>query len=145
MFRSLRAQLNLIFLGFLFLVGSSVTVTFLLVQTQTDDATVINLAGRQRMLSQKMTWLALTQPSNPELDRAIELFDQTLYALRDGGATLDSTDRLVTLPPAPDPSLRSQLGDAVTAWETFRAHLLAVIRPPCKPSRRVSLPNSIRS
>jgi len=129
MFRSLRAQLNLIFLGFLFLVGSSVTVTFLLVQTQRDDATVINLAGRQRMLSQKMTWLALTQPSNPELARAIELFDQTLYALRDGGATLDSNDRLVTLPPAPDPALHAQLGDAVTTWEAFRAHLQTLDAP----------------
>ncbi len=129
MFRSLRAQLSLVFIGFLLLVVSSVLVTFLAIQTQRDDATVINLAGRQRMLSQKMTWLALTQPSNPELARAIELFDQTLYALRDGDATLDSTDRLVTLPPAPDPTLRTQLGDAVTAWETFRAHLLAVNAP----------------
>jgi len=129
MFRSLRAQLSFIFLGFLLLVVSSVVVTFLAIQTQRDDASVINLAGRQRMLSQKMMWLALTQPTNPELTHTINLFDQTLHALQDGGATLDSTDRLVPLPPAPDPALRAQLGDAVTAWETFRAHLLAVNAP----------------
>lgn len=129
MLRSLRAQLNLIFLGFLFLVGSSVTVTFLLVQTQIADATVINLAGRQRMLSQRMMWLALTQPANSELARTINLFDQTLRALQEGGDTLDSTDRVVTLPPAPDPELRAQLGDAVTTWGAFRAHLQPVDAP----------------
>jgi len=138
MLRSLRAQLNLIFLGFLFLVGSSVTVTFLLVQTQIADATVINLAGRQRMLSQRMMWLALTQPANSELARTINLFDQTLRALQEGGDTLDSTDRVVTLPPAPDPELRAQLGDAVTTWGAFRAHLQPVdaqMHPKRSPRR----------
>ncbi len=123
MFRSLRAQLSFIFLGFLLLVVSSVIVTFLAIQTQRDDATVINLAGRQRMLTQKMTWLALAQPASNELTRAVELFDQTLYALRDGGLTFDSNDHAVTLPAPPDAELRAQLGDAVTTWGAFRAHL----------------------
>lgn len=123
MFRSLRAQLSFIFLGFLLLVVSSVVVTFLAIQTQRDDATVINLAGRQRMLTQKMTWLALAQPASNELTRAVELFDHTLYALRDGGLTFDSNDHAVTLPAPPDAELRAQLGDAVTTWGAFRAHL----------------------
>ncbi len=123
MFRSLRAQLSFIFLGFLLLVVSSVVVTFLAIQTQRDDATVINLAGRQRMLTQKMTWLALAQPASDELTRAVELFDQTLYALRDGGLTFDSNDHPVRLPAPPDAELRAQLGDAVTTWGAFRAHL----------------------
>lgn len=125
MFRSLRAQLSFIFLGFLLLVVSSVVVTFLAIQTQRDDATVINLAGRQRMLTQKMTWLALTQPASNELTRAVELFDQTLYALYDGGSTFDSTDHPVTLPAPPDAELRAQIGEAVRMWALFRVHLQA--------------------
>lgn len=123
MFRTLRAQLSLIFLGFLLLVVSSVVVTFLAIQTQRDDATVINLAGRQRMLTQKMTWLALAQPASNELTRAVELFDQTLYALRDGGLTYDSNDHSVTLPAPPDAELRAQIGEAVRLWTIFRVHL----------------------
>ncbi|MEK7784765.1 MAG: type IV pili methyl-accepting chemotaxis transducer N-terminal domain-containing protein, partial [Chloroflexota bacterium] len=125
-FRSLRAQLGLIFLGFLLLVGGSVIATFLAVRTQADDATVINLAGRQRMLTQKMTWLALAQPDNPDLTAALHLFDQTLLALREGGSTVDSAGQAVTLPPAPDPALRAQLDEVAQTWSTFRAHLQPV-------------------
>ncbi|MBI1882440.1 MAG: type IV pili methyl-accepting chemotaxis transducer N-terminal domain-containing protein [Chloroflexi bacterium] len=123
MFRSLRAQLSAIFLGFLLLVGGSVTATFLAVHTQANDATLINLAGRQRMLTQKMTWLALTQPENPDLAASIQSFDQTLRALGDGGSVLDPAGQVVTLPPAPDLTLRAQLDEIIQMWTTYRAHL----------------------
>jgi two-component system nitrate/nitrite sensor histidine kinase NarX len=96
------------------------------------DALVINLAGRQRMLTQKITWLALAQPENPELQASLQLFEQTLSALKDGGTTLygptagtsASQDALeVTLPPAPDPELRAELDEIALAWEDFRHHL----------------------
>lgn len=123
MFRSLRAQLGAIFLGFFLLVGGSVSATFLAVQAKSSDAGVINLAGRQRMLTQKMTWLALAQPDSPELTATIQLFEQTLHALLDGGTTLDSTSRLVYLPPAPDPELRAELDAVTRTWAGFRAYL----------------------
>jgi nitrate/nitrite-specific signal transduction histidine kinase len=123
MFRTVRAQLATAFLGFLLLVGGSVTATFLAVRAQADDATVINLAGRQRMLTQKMTWLALTQPDSPDLAANIQLFDQTLRALRDGGSTLDARGQAVLLPPAPDAALRAQLNEVSRTWATFHAHL----------------------
>jgi len=123
MFRSLRAQLGVIFLGFILLVGGSVGATFLAVHAKSSDAVVINLAGRQRMLTQKMTWLALAQPDSPELTATIQLFEQTLPALLDGGSTLDSTGRLVYLPPAPDPELRAQLDTVAHTWADFRAYL----------------------
>mgnify|MGYP001032608584 CR=1 FL=1 len=126
MFRSLRAHLGIIFLGFLVLIGASVAATFLAVRAKADDAMVINLAGRQRMLTQKMTWLALAQPEHPDLAASIQLFDQTLRALRDGGPTLDARGRIVILPPAPDPALRGQLDEATQTWAAFRAHLQPV-------------------
>ncbi len=122
-FRTLRAQLSATFLGFLVLVGGSVTATFLAVQAQADDARLINLAGRQRMLTQQMTRLALTQPDNPELHTAIQLFDQTLLALRVGGTTLDPAGRTVTLPAAPDPALRAELDQIGRSWAVFRQEL----------------------
>ncbi len=121
MWRSLRAQLHALFLGFLLLVGSSVTATFWAIRTQAADATVINLAGRQRMLTQRMTWLALTQPESPELAASIQLFDQTLRALRDGGITFDARGRPVSLPPASDAALRAQVDEVAHRWAIFRA------------------------
>jgi two-component system nitrate/nitrite sensor histidine kinase NarX len=124
--RSLRAQFGVVFIGFLFLIASSATATFLTVRAQADDARVINLAGRQRMLTQKMIWLALAEPDNPDLAASIRLFDETLHALRDGGTTMDADGQPVTLPPAPDAALRSQLDDVAQDWATFRTHLQPV-------------------
>ena len=124
--RSVRVQFGAVFLGFLLLVASSATATFLTVRAQADDALVINLAGRQRMLTQEVTWLALAQPDSPDLAASIRLFEQTLRALRDGGTTLDAAGQPVVVPPAPDAALRSQLDDVAQDWATFRSHLQPV-------------------
>jgi two-component system nitrate/nitrite sensor histidine kinase NarX len=124
--RSVRAQFVAVFLGFLLLVASSATATILTVRAQADDARVINLAGRQRMLTQKITWLALVEPDNPDLAASIRLFEETLHALRDGGTVLDAAGQPVTIPPAPDAALRSQLDDVARDWATFRSHLQPV-------------------
>jgi two-component system nitrate/nitrite sensor histidine kinase NarX len=129
MFQSLRWRLGAIFVSFLLLVAASVTATFLVIQTQQADAAIINLAGRQRMLSQRMLWLALYQPDSPELAQAIQLFDQTLHALRDGGLALDTTHQLIDLPAASDAALRAQLAEAAQTWSVFRAQLQLPDRP----------------
>lgn len=121
--RSLRVQLSAIFLGFLLLVGGSGAATFLAIQAQADDAALINLAGRQRMLTQKMTLLALTQPDSPDLAITAQNFEHTLVALRYGGLAYDSARRGEILPPAPDPALRTQLDEVASTWSTFRTQL----------------------
>jgi len=124
--KSIRGRLGLLFLAFVLLVSFSVGATYWSITTQRKDALIINLAGRQRMLTQKMTWLALAQPEDPELSASITLFDQTLHALRFGGETMDSEGNLVYLPPPPDPALRNQLGKVSQTWEHFRGHLQPV-------------------
>lgn len=121
--RALRALLGAILLGFLLLVIGSVTATFMAVQAQANDARLINLAGRQRMLAEKMIWLSQAQPDSPDLAASIQLFDQTLRALRDGGPSLDLTGQVVLLPPAPDPDMRARLDEAAQTWGTFRLRL----------------------
>jgi hypothetical protein len=51
MFRSLRLQLGAIVFGFVLLVAGSVAATYLTLQEHAGDTAVINLAGRQRMLT----------------------------------------------------------------------------------------------
>ncbi len=124
--RSVRAQFIAVFLGFLLLIASSATATFLTVHAQADDARVISLIGRQRMLTQKVTWLALVEPDSPDLAASIRLFEETLHALRDGGTILDATGQPVAVPPAPDADLRSQLDDVAQDWAAFRIYLQPV-------------------
>lgn len=115
--------MGFLFLAFVLLVSFSVAATYLGIATQNKDALIINLAGRQRMLSQKMTWLALAEPESLELSETIELFDQTLHALRFGGETVDSDGNLVSLPIAPDAALDDQLDEASQTWAHFQEHL----------------------
>ena len=119
----------LLLAAFAGLVAVSVAVTFWGIATQNKDALVINLAGRQRMLTQQMTWLALAQPNSPELETSIQRFDQTLHALRDGGSTQDAAGNSVILPPAPNPGLQAQLDEVLETWDDFRSHLRPVEAP----------------
>jgi len=110
----------------------SVAATYWSINAQRRDALVINLAGRQRMLAQKMVWLALSRPDDPELTSTIEQFDQTLSALRNGGMVQYPSDRAdshaneiqtVFLPSAPDAELRSELDKIADEWASVRNRL----------------------
>ncbi|MFW6070086.1 MAG: ATP-binding protein [bacterium] len=131
----MRSHLGAIFVGFLLVVLGSVAATSWLVQTQRNDAAVINLAGRQRMLAQQMARLALTDPTSPRLAETIALFQQTQMALTDGGETVTGNGRdngrAVRLPPTTDPAIRAELDEVDAAWAAFRPHL----QPPVDGER----------
>lgn len=124
--RSLHLRLNLLFLAFLLLVAAAVAVTFAVVVSQRHDALRINLAGRQRMLSQQMTWLALAAPGDPLLTANRQRFAETLMALAQGGATVDANGQPVVLPPPDDAAVSTALANAHTAWQRFDAELARV-------------------
>lgn len=122
---SIRAKLGAVFVSFLLIVAGSVAATFVTVRAQAADAVVINLAGRQRMLTQEMTKAVLGVARDPtsdyqvELRQAAYLFDSTLTALLNGGAA-PYGDRTVTLPPTTDTAIRTQLEEVAELWDQFR-------------------------
>ncbi|MBK9207493.1 MAG: type IV pili methyl-accepting chemotaxis transducer N-terminal domain-containing protein [Anaerolineales bacterium] len=86
MIKRLQTQLIFLFIAFASLVLVSVGVTYWGLQTQRQDALVINLAGRQRMLIQQMTRLSFQLQAGDEsasvaLKESEEIFSQTLSAL----------------------------------------------------------------
>lgn len=119
MLTSLRSRLWLLLLAFLLLVLGSVAVTMHAAAGQRHDAFVINLAGRQRMLSQQMTWLALRAPDDPAADAAHARFVQTLTALRNGGVVPDAAGRPVMLPRIADADVQAGLEEAWQIWQRF--------------------------
>ncbi|MEE9284428.1 MAG: HAMP domain-containing protein, partial [Dehalococcoidia bacterium] len=133
----LGARLGLLFVGFLLLVLASVVTTFWGIQTQEGDALVINLAGRQRMLSQqtaKLSFLGVQRGQDPrylgEMRSAAHEFEQSLQALLDGGQVAYAGGR-VSVPPTTDPAIRVALAEVEAVFEPWHraAHTILETAP----------------
>lgn len=88
-------------------------------------AKAINLSGRQRMLTQKMSkefYLMAygheTTKNQESLKKTVSLFDTILNGLIDGDAS-------VGLSAAPTPDLKAQLSKVKTMWQAFRKNIEA--------------------
>ncbi len=102
------------FMGLMLTVGQVVSVQ---AEISSDQyATVLNLSGKQRMLTQKMSKEALlvaleidTDASASSLQQTVALFDKTLKGLRSGDAGLG-------LPATDEPRIVRQLGKIDELW-----------------------------
>ncbi|MBI1793257.1 MAG: type IV pili methyl-accepting chemotaxis transducer N-terminal domain-containing protein [Chloroflexi bacterium] len=131
MIHRLQVQLTILFTAFVLLVLVSVGVTYLGLQTQQQDALVINLAGRQRMLIQQMTRLSFQLQDGDEsasvtLKESEQTFSQTLSALRNGGSAPYLTNSVVNLPITRDPQLLAALDEVGSSWNQYRSTLDAM-------------------
>ncbi len=107
----------------------------------TEDAIGINLAGRQRMLSQRTTKALLTidafqkngQPIDTaleELDFASTLFNETLTGFRTGQIVRGGDFKPVFLRAAKAGDSENILNRAVSIWEPYLAHLRILMAEP---------------
>ncbi len=104
------------------------------------DAVAINLAGRQRMLSQRMTKSLLqvqsgaaTQSmaaSRDELASTYQLFDTTLYAFMNGGQARNTDDTMVELHLVDDAEARTVLSGAASLWEPIKKNINGYLANP---------------
>jgi len=96
-----------------------------------EDAVAINLSGRQRMLSQRMTKSVLDLESlqaigepidgaKTELAKTRALFDRTLTAFAKGGETLGGAGASVVLRPVSSPRGREVLETATGIWREYQ-------------------------
>ncbi len=102
------------------------------------DAVSVNLAGRQRMLSQRMvkSLLEIERQLNnsasydteiTELQNTFQLFDQTLNAFRDGGLATGGNRNAVMLDKIDKDEGIIILKDSYIIWEPYRKKLSALI------------------
>jgi|SRR6185295_4443451 len=142
MFKTIQSRMLGIFLGFIALMASGVAASYVILERQADDGLIVNLAGRQRMLTQKMAKesaqlanAATTQNAGhvkqeaDGLAQTMRVFETTLLALRDGGSAplnLEMT-RMRPTPAASNAEIRSALESVVDLWEPFKRHLGEII------------------
>jgi two-component system chemotaxis sensor kinase CheA len=102
------------------------------------DQNLINVAGRQRMLSQKMTKQlqdfvdaqAGEVPIEQALDNFIEtrdLFGQTLLAFTQGAQTQDTFGQMVSFEPVNDPVVERVLADSLDLWNNLDQQINAFV------------------
>lgn len=109
--------ITVLFVVFMFL---SIQLTSSALDQGKHDANVINLAGRQRMLSQKMTKEAFAlirgEESKAALEASIATFERTLTGLAQGDAELK-------LPKQSDTGILGSLEAVRTRWQLLKDNL----------------------
>lgn len=114
-----------------------VGTTFYVLNSQTADAGIIDISGRQRMLSQKMTKEAFKIQSasgetlgkvRDDLSKTVSLFDKSLLALKEGGITVGTDGKETGLPKSTG-AARLQLEKVAQLWSPFKQNIDTIINP----------------
>lgn len=114
-----------------------------------NDALNVNLAGRQRMLSQRIAKvslqidkrLAADQPieaAKKELSQAVNTFNRTLNAFAQGGSTLSGAGAEITIEPITTGKAQAIINEAKTYWEPLlsEANRMATMTVPAADDAR---------
>jgi len=130
---SVSKKLLVLTLLFLSVISAMVIYTITTLDAQKSDGSVINIAGRQRMLTQKFTkefYLALQQARGGDasfdpgqMKKSKELFGISLKALSQGGKTyLDlGMTKSIELPGTRIPQISAKLKEVETLWQQLQA------------------------
>ena len=125
---------------FLLLDASVLILNFYISFKIADDAVGVNVAGRQRMLSQRTvkTLLNLEDASNAteqrlafnELKNTYDLFNQTLIAFEFGGVTTGANGQPVTLKPVKSLEAKQAIGKAKKLWKPYSNAIKPILDSP---------------
>ncbi|MEM9661678.1 MAG: methyl-accepting chemotaxis protein [Planctomycetota bacterium] len=127
------------------------TGVLVLLHQQRESGLLVNLAGRQRMLTQRMTkeTLEILQASTPEqsseatarLASTVKLFDETLHALHAGGETSNASGERIELKPVESRQAQAALLAGLDRWAPLHSMLNSAFESDSPPSQlRDSLP-----
>ncbi len=136
---TIQGKLTIIIGLFVFFLVTIVGSTFYVVQTQSADASIINIAGRQHTLivrieNETRAMIALlesessTEEKNKQLTDLVNLFSQSLDALKEGGVTLDSDKLEIRLPPG-DAIAQPQFTKIKELWMPAEQAIRTILAP----------------
>ncbi|MFQ5965123.1 MAG: type IV pili methyl-accepting chemotaxis transducer N-terminal domain-containing protein [Candidatus Scalinduaceae bacterium] len=136
--KTIQSKLVVVLAIFLILSGAGTGITLSFLSKQKGDSVVINLAGKQRMLTQKMSKeaIALSQGigSKESLEKTAGLFDRTLKGLISG-------DKEMGIPPTESISIISQLNHVQKLWKDLNSNLQIVLANSAETTAALSYIN----
>ncbi len=127
--------------------------TQIITSQQKSDGLVVNLAGRQRMLSQRMTkelFICIKNAGKGKdykqiqvsLENTMKVFDITLIALRDGKKaplSLKLSDAKYQECPVPAAAIQKQLQKVTTVWNPFSVNMKKAVEKNFKDNMVLDL------
>ena len=123
---------------FILLDASVLMMNFFISFEIADDAEGVNIAGRQRMLSQRMmkslldVQVAIDEEGKVkamnELGNTVALFDKTLIAFDQGGFTKGASGNEVELEAVSSDISKQAVSDAKVIWAPFKQHLNTLLK-----------------
>lgn len=143
MFQTIQSRMVFIFLAFTALLAAGGGATYVVLTQQADDGVIVNLAGRQRMLSQKLTKEAMqlgnaaatgqstkTTALRDAVQQTARVFEATLLALRDGGSAPTNLEmtKMRDLPAPQSEEVKRQLEVVAGLWQPFKANIEKVLQ-----------------
>ncbi|MGE4319424.1 MAG: methyl-accepting chemotaxis protein [Deferribacterales bacterium] len=143
-----------IFLVFVIVLGSF-AMNWVIISGQESDGLVINLGGRQRMFSQKMTKELLIyavsegesrEKAKSTLENTMKNFEITLNALKESGKaplTADLNGEYAYIKKADEPAY-SQLGTVQGIWKEFKDHVAKYLETNEKEELQWVLDNNLK-
>jgi len=152
-FESIKNKIVLMLALFAIVYIVTLTIFMLVINSQKTDSLVINIAGRQRMLSQKVTKEVMTFISKDYSDnikreaveKTIKLFDISLNALIDGGKTFSdlTMESPVKLPAVDDEEIKKQLNAVKDIWVDLKKEIKDIL--DSKGSDKVKVNNLLKT
>ena len=140
---------------FLVLDLSVLIMNFYISYQISEDALAINLAGRQRMLSQRITKSLLIAQADinqglpvdgalAELKSTTKLFDETLAAFEQGGTAQGGDKKTVTLAAITGSAGRDILSNARIIWEPYHLRIKALLNDKSSGNTLYLLDGAVR-
>lgn len=148
---SVKKKLKVLSLFFISIISITLIYTSFTLYQQKGDGMKINIAGRQRMLTQKYTKEFFfsqqqKQYSDKNYDSAImtntaKLFDMSLIALQKGGTTYSDLGmtKQIKLSPAGNDAVKKQFAEVANLWQQLQAKVNSVKGEICAPELMIEI------
>lgn len=134
MTKGIKFKFFLILGAFVAIIGGAIGDTIYTVQSQSQDGKIINIAAKQRMLTQKMSKesfaLSLALPNAREnLTESAKEFDTNLKALEYGGEITSATGEVINIPSSSDRKIVEQLEKVEAIWDAYYDKVKIMLNP----------------